>query len=213
MVVKVYGAVMTACPQRVLACLVEKGLEFEVVHVDLDFGEQKRPEFLIRQPFGQVRVMEDGDFRLFDSRAIIRYIVAKYVDEGPNLVGRNLEERSLVDQWLEVEENNLNPLIFTVVLQLVILPRMGEKGDLTLVRNCEQKLDKVFDAYEQRLSKSSYLGGDSFTLADLSHLPGIRYLVNEVGIGHLITERKNVSAWWENISNMPAWKKVMNLAS
>ena len=49
MVVKVYGAVMTACPQRVLACLVEKGLEFEVVHVDLDFGEQKRPEFLIRQ--------------------------------------------------------------------------------------------------------------------------------------------------------------------
>lgn len=83
-----------------------------------------------------------------ESRAIIRYIVAKYVDEGPNLVGRNLEERSLVDQWLEVEENNLNPLIFTVVLQLVILPRMGEKGDLTLVRNCEQKLDQVFDAYE-----------------------------------------------------------------
>ena len=148
-----------------------------------------------------------------ESRAIIRYIVAKYVDEGPNLVGRNLEERSLVDQWLEVEENNLNPLIFTVVLQLVILPRMGEKGDLTLVRNCEQKLDKVFDAYEQRLSKSSYLEGDSFTLADLSHLLGIRYLVNEAGIGHLITERKNVSAWWENISNMPAWKKVMNLAS
>ncbi|RVW61068.1 Glutathione S-transferase F12 [Vitis vinifera] len=190
MVVKVYGAVMTACPQRVLACLVEKGLEFEVVHVDLDFGEQKRPEFLIRQPFGQVRVMEDGDIRLFDRSIIIYnqlYIVAKYVDESPNLVGRNLEERSLVDQWLEVEENNLNPLIFTVVLQLVILPRMGEKGDLTLVRNCEQKLDQVFDAYE--------------------------YLVNEAGIGHLITERKNVSAWWENISNMPAWKKVMNLAS
>ncbi|KAJ9703022.1 hypothetical protein PVL29_004680 [Vitis rotundifolia] len=213
MVVKVYGAVTAACPQRVLACLVEKGVEFEVVHVDLDSGEQKRPEFLIRQPFGQVPVMEDGDFRLFESRAIIRYIAAKYVDEGPNLVGRSLEERGLVDQWLEVEENNLNPLIFTVVLQLVILPRMGEKGDLALVRNCEQKLDKVFDAYEQRLSKSCYLAGDSFTLADLSHLPGIRYLVNEAGMGHLITERKNVNAWWENISNRPAWKKVMNLAS
>lgn len=49
MVIKVYGPVTAACPQRVLACLVEKGVEFEVVHVDLDSGEQKRPEFLVLQ--------------------------------------------------------------------------------------------------------------------------------------------------------------------
>lgn len=49
MVMKVYGPVRAACPQRVLACLVEKGVEFEVVHVDLDSGEQKRPDFLLRQ--------------------------------------------------------------------------------------------------------------------------------------------------------------------
>lgn len=46
MVVKVYGPARAACPQRVIACLLEKEVEFEVVHVDLDSGEHKRPDFL-----------------------------------------------------------------------------------------------------------------------------------------------------------------------
>lgn len=49
MVVKVYGSIRAACPQRVLACLIEKEIEFEIVHVDLDKGEQKQPEFLLLQ--------------------------------------------------------------------------------------------------------------------------------------------------------------------
>nr|QLP89081.1 glutathione S-transferase 4 [Vitis rotundifolia] len=213
MVMKVYGPVRAACPQRVLACLVEKGVEFEVVHVDLDSGEQKRPDFLLRQPFGQVPVVEDGDFRLFESRAIIRYIAAKYAEQGPDLLGKSLEEKAVVDQWLEVEAHNFNELVYTLVLQLLILPRMGERGDLALAHTCEQKLEKVFDVYEQRLSKSRYLAGDSFTLADLSHLLAIRNLVKEAGMAHLVTERKSVSAWWEDISNRAAWKKVMELAA
>lgn len=44
-----HGPVTAACPQRVLACLMEKGVEFEVVHVDLNSGEQKRPQFLVHQ--------------------------------------------------------------------------------------------------------------------------------------------------------------------
>nr|QLP89082.1 glutathione S-transferase 4 [Vitis rotundifolia] len=213
MVMKVYGPVRAACPQRVLACLVEKGVEFEVVHVDLDSGEQKRPDFLLRQPFGQVPVVEDGDFRLFESRAIIRYIAAKYAEQGPDLLGKSLEEKAVVDQWLEVEAHNFNELVYTLVLQLLILPRMGERGDLALAHTCEQKLEKVFDVYEQRLSKSRYLAGDSFTLADLSHLPAIRNLVKEAGMAHLVTERKSVSAWWEDISNRAAWKNVIELAA
>ncbi|KAJ1388166.1 Thioredoxin-like superfamily [Sesbania bispinosa] len=211
MVVKVYGSVRAACPQRVLVCLLEKGVDFELVHVDLDQGEQKQPEFLLKQPFGQVPVVEDGDFRLFESRAIIRYYAAKYADRGPDLLGTTLEERALVDQWLEVEGHNFNDLGFTIMFQLVILPRMGQPGDLALAHSCVQKLEKVLDVYENRLSKSTYLAGDNFTLADLTHLPGIGHLIEEANLGHLITERKNVSAWWNNISSRPAWKKLKQL--
>lgn len=49
MVVKVYGPITAGCPQRVLACLLEKEVEFEIIHVDIAKGEQKHPEFLLRQ--------------------------------------------------------------------------------------------------------------------------------------------------------------------
>ena len=49
MVVKVYGTVRAACTQRVLACLLEKEVDFELVPVDLDAGEHKQPHFLVRQ--------------------------------------------------------------------------------------------------------------------------------------------------------------------
>lgn len=64
MVVKVYGP-HYANPKRVLVCLIEKGVEFETVPVDLFKGEQKAPEFLKLQPFGSVPVIQDGDYTLF----------------------------------------------------------------------------------------------------------------------------------------------------
>lgn len=117
-----------------------------------------------------------------------------------------------MDQWLEVEAHNFNDLAFNLVRQLVILPGMGQRSDMALVHNLEQKLEAVLNIYEQRLSKSSYLAGDSFTLADLSHLPALRCLMNEAGLAHLVTRRKHVNAWWDKISSRPAWKKLTSLA-
>lgn len=192
---------------------------------------------MILQPFGQVPAIEDGDFKLFgkyiepsfqiaiwfasliakfysfyaESRAIIRYYATKYADRGTNLLGNTLEERAVVDQWLEVEAHNFNDLVFTIVFNLIILPKMGKVGDSALICTSKEKLAKVLDIYEERLSNTKYLAGDSFTLADLSHLPATRYLMNEAGLGHLVRERKHVNGWWENISSRPAWKKLMKL--
>uniref|UniRef100_A0A6N2N9M8 glutathione transferase n=1 Tax=Salix viminalis TaxID=40686 RepID=A0A6N2N9M8_SALVM len=212
MAVKVYGPATAVCPQRVMVCLLEKGVEFDLVHVDLDSGEQKLPEFLLKQPFGQVPAVEDGDFRLYESRAIIRYYAAKYEDRGPNLLGSTLEERALVDQWLEIEAHNFNDLVFNIIFQVVILPRIGQEGDSDLVKTLEEKLEKVLDVYEKRLSRSKYLAGESFTLADLSHMPATRYLISEAGLGHLVKDRKKLNAWWEDISSRPSWKKMIDLA-
>ncbi|PHT56317.1 Glutathione S-transferase F11 [Capsicum baccatum] len=211
MVVKVHGSAMAACPQRVMVCLIELGVDFELIHVDLDSLEQKKPEFLLLQPFGHVPVIEEGDFRLFESRAIIRYYAAKYVDKGTKLTGTTLEEKALVDQWLEVESNNFNDLVYNMVLQLLVFPKMGHKSDMTLVQKCADKLEKVFDIYEQRLSKSKYLAGDFFSLADLSHLPSLRFVMNEGGFAHLVTKRKCLQDWYLDISSRPSWNKVLDL--
>lgn len=146
-----------------------------------------------------------------ESRAIIRYYAAKYEDRGDKLLGRSLEERAMVDQWLEVEAHNFNDLVYNLVLHLVVFPRTGQHTDLTIVDRCERKLEKVLEVYEQRLSCSAYLAGDSFTLADLSHLPGFRYLMDEAGLAHLVRKRKCVSAWWDTISSRPSWNKLLQL--
>ncbi|KAK4409482.1 Glutathione S-transferase F11 [Sesamum angolense] len=88
---------------------------------------------------------------------------------------------------------------------------MGLVGDMELVRDCKGKLEKVLDVYEERLASSKYLAGERFTIADLSHLPNTRFVMNEGGMEHLIKGRKNVYRWWMDISSRPSWKKVMEL--
>lgn len=132
-----------------------------------------------------------------ESRAIIRYYAAKYEDKGTKLTGKTLEEKAVVDQWLEVESNNFNDLVYNMVLQLVVFPKMGQNSDLTLVHKCADKLEKVFDIYEQRLSKTKYLAGDFFSLADLSHLPSLRFLMNEGGFANLVRKRKCLNDWFQ----------------
>ncbi|PIA39848.1 hypothetical protein AQUCO_02600363v1 [Aquilegia coerulea] len=146
---------------------------------------------------------------LYESRAIIRYYAEKYKSQGTELLGKTIEERGVVEQWLEVEGQNYHQPIYDIIVQLKFNPKLGKPVDMKLVEESEQKLGKVLDIYEERLSKSKYLAGNFFSLADLSHIPFTHYLVNDVGKEYMIRDRKNVSAWWDDITSRPAWKKVL----
>ena len=95
--------------------------------------------------------------------------------------------------------------------QILFFAKRGLPADENLIKESEEKLGKVLDVYEERLSKSKYLAGDFFSLADLSHLPFTQYLVGPMEKEHMIRDRKHVSAWWDDISNRPSWKKVLEL--
>ncbi|KAJ0693290.1 putative glutathione transferase [Helianthus annuus] len=210
MVVKVYGPAY-ASPKRVLLCLVEKEINFETVPVDLIAGENLTPEYLQLQPFGSLPVIQDGDYTLFESRAIIRYYAEKYKTQGTDLLGKTLEDQGLVNQWLEVEAHNYHPPLINLVLHIMFSPHFGIVRNEQVINESEEKLVKVLDVYEGRLSKSKYLAGDFFSLADLSHIPFTSYLVGPVGKEYMIKERKHVSAWWDDISSRPSWLKVLEI--
>ncbi len=81
--IKLYGMTMSTCTRRVRCVLEEMGLPYEIVLVDLSKGEHKQPAHLAIQPFGQVPVLEDIDgTKIFESRAIMRYLLKKYPTEG-----------------------------------------------------------------------------------------------------------------------------------
>ena len=146
-----------------------------------------------------------------ESRAIIRYYAEKYKSQGTDLLGKTIEERGLVEQWLEVEAHSFHPPLYNLVVNVLFAPLLGIPSDQKLIEESEEKLGKVLDIYEERLSKSKYLAGNFFSLADLSHLSFGHYLVNQLGKGYMVKQRKHVNAWWDDISNRPSWQKVLQL--
>eukprot|EP01018_Ginkgo_biloba_P009478 Gb_04486 [translate_table: standard] len=209
MALKLHGHPLSTCTSRVLACLNEKEVsDYEIVPVNLMAGAHKQPPFLALNPFGQIPALQDGDLTLFESRAIVKYLVKKYEGQGTNLLGTTLAEQALVDQWCEVESQSYNPPCSAIIFQTVFVKIRGGTPDQIIVDTNLEKLNKVLDVYEDRLSKSKYLAGDFFSLADLFHLSYTHYLVTASGKGDVITSRKHVNAWWEDISSRPSWKKL-----
>lgn len=149
-----------------------------------------------------------------ESRAICRYVCEKHVEKGnKGLYGTNPLAKASIDQWLEAEGQSFNPPSSTLVFQLAFAPRMKIKQDEGLIKQNKEKLEKVLDVYDKRLGEARFLGGDEFSLADLSHLPNTHYLVTATDTGHLFTSssRKNVSRWWSEISTRDSWKEVVDL--
>jgi len=191
--------------------LVEKNVDdWKLESIDMMKGQHKSPEYLQNlQPFGQIPVLEDGDVKIFESRAIARYICDKHESQGTKLFGSSLKERALVNQWIEVESQNYNPAVSSIVFQIVFTPMFGLKRNDAVVDEQVAKLEKVLDVYETQLSKSKYLAGDFFSMADLSHLPYTNLLVNATDKAEVITSRPHVHAWWKDISSRPSFTKVL----
>lgn len=141
----------------------------------------------------------------------MRYHAAKYAGRGPDLLGRTLEEKARVDMWLDVGAINSNPDVFPIVFNLFVQPSQGMTGNKAEAQAAAEKLDKVLEVHERQLSKTKYLAGDQFTLAGLTHIPALRYVFENYGMGNLIDNKKHVKARWNDITSRPAWKKVMGI--
>ncbi|KAG6544987.1 hypothetical protein Mapa_013679 [Marchantia paleacea] len=140
-------------------------------------------------------------------RAIVRYIATNY--EGLNLLGSTPQEKAMVDQWVEVEAHSFEPPVLEILGELYFGPKVQKVPDVAVVEENITKLEKVLDIYDAQLAKSKYLAGDFYSMADLVHIPMLHRFVTSTGKESLVTSRKHVHAWYENISSRPAWKKIV----
>ncbi|KAJ4733732.1 Glutathione S-transferase family protein [Rhynchospora pubera] len=209
--IKVYDLTKTTNVARVLISLEEVGADYEVVPVDFATGEPKSQAHLTRNPFGQVPAFQDDDdVMLFESRAISRYILRKY--KSDLLREDDIKEAALVDVWVDVEYGQYNAPASAICYNVIVKPMHGEEVDQQVVDTNLEKLKKVLEVYEARLSQYKYLAGDFISFADLSHVPCTYYL--------MLTQYKlvfdsypHVKAWWEAIIARPSIKKVFDIMS
>jgi glutathione S-transferase len=189
---------------RVQVVLEELGRDYELVKISLGAGEHKTPEHLSRQPFGKVPALEDGDFTLFESRTICRYL-AKGTPLGG---GDDTRQAALVDNWLEVEGQNYGPPVAAVVYEKVFKQMFGGEADESTIDKNLAQLERVLDVYESRLRDHEYLAGDELSIADLSHLPYTVYLIEKGGTTDPFEKRPNVWRWLSNLRALPSWQRV-----
>ncbi|CBI36818.3 unnamed protein product, partial [Vitis vinifera] len=207
-VLKVHGSPFSTATMRVVSALYEKGLQFEFVSIDMKVGQHKSEAFLALNPFGQVPAFEDGDLKLFESRAITQYIAHEYASNGTQLICPDSKKMAIMSVWMEVEAHQYDPHAAKLCFELCIKPMLGLTTDPAAVEDLEAKLGKVLDVYEARLTQSKYLGGDCLGLADLHHLPTLHYLLGS-SAKKLFDSRPHVSAWVADITARPAWAKVI----
>ncbi len=202
---RIYGNPISTCTRKVLATFAEKNVTPDFSVLDFAKGDHKSPEHMKRQPFGQMPVLEDGDFQMFESRAIMRY-----VDEtvpGTKLTPADPKQRAVMEQWISIEMSDFTPYAMPFLQEFYFKPMFGHQGDPAVAEANRAKLEACCDVMEKRLTGKQFLVGDSITLADIGFLPYIEYLLKTPG-GSAITSRPNLNAWWERCSSRPSWKKA-----
>ncbi|KAK3385818.1 putative glutathione S-transferase, partial [Podospora didyma] len=210
MVIKIHGLKGSTCTQRVCTVLYEKNIPFEFIDVDFAIGEHKSEKYMRLHPFGKVPVLDDDGFILFESRAIAKYIAAKYADQGTPLLpaAGDLKTIGLYEQACSMEQSYFDPPTFGLSFEKLWKSWQGKGGpDDALVAKYAAELDTTLAVYEKILGKRKYLSGDDLTLADLFHVP---YGVMVRGLGYQSTFDKypHVAKWFDGLLARESWKQV-----
>ncbi|XBH66982.1 hypothetical protein VPH35_095433 [Triticum aestivum] len=141
-----------------------------------------------------------------ESRAIARHILRKC---KPEFLGAgSLKESAMVDVWVDVDAHQLEPVLKPIVFNCIINPFVGRDVDQGLVDESVEKLKKLLEVYEARLSSNKYLAGDFVSFADLTHFSFMRYfMATEHAV--VLDAYPHVKAWWEALLARPSVKKVI----
>jgi glutathione S-transferase len=160
----IWGRANSVNVQKVLWCCDELGLPFERIDAGLQFGRTGEPEYLAMNPNGKIPTLVDGDFVLWESNAILRYLALQYGGGSP-LYPDEPKQRAGIDRWLDWSLSTLAPAERPVFQTLVRTPP-AERDAAKLAADfaAAGKLWKLVDTY---LQGRFFLEGDKFTLADL----------------------------------------------
>lgn len=188
-----------ASPSRssvALWMLEEIGQPYDIHKLDLQKGEQLKPEYLAINPMGKVPSLKHKDAIITESAAICTYLADEFPQAKLNIPIGN-PRRGVYLKWLF-----FGPSIFEPAMTDAAFPRKEAPNAAALgYRGFDQVLDIVAKAVE----KGPYLMGEQFTAADVVLGSGIRYGT----MFKLVPERKEFTDYIARFSERPALKRAM----
>lgn len=190
---------------RVAWLLEELGLDYEIEKFELGSPAMRTPEFLQIHPMGRVPVLEDGDIRIFESGAIVQYILAVY-GNGRLQPAVGTQEFADYLQWLHYCEGMIMPPVNTLVVETILLP--AERRTELNVKRATKLLGQMLMAVEHHMQGREYLAGD-FTAADI--MTGHSVTVSRDMLGIDFSQMPNLNAYADRLLARPALQKARSL--
>lgn len=197
--VKIYKIDLSP-PSRAAMMMAELlKLNYVTQEVDLMAGEHKSPEYVAKNPMHTVPLLEDGDYLLADSHAIIIYLVSKYgCGQQSKLYPNCVKLRGTVHHRLFFETSNVAGAAREVLNGLMSGQNSPTAKQIELVTDAYAILDKY-------LQKTKYVAADHLTIADVSLVAGISSINVLVPLDQKFTK---VHAWWNMLKKEDWYKKV-----
>ena len=169
---KLYYHPVSTYSRRVRIALMEKGLDAELLEVDLFGRKQFEPAFLALNPAGRVPVLDHDGFVLSESTAILEYLEAVFPE--PPLLPSDTRERALVTMHLKRCDVDLAEPARRILVPKRFLPR--ERWREEPMARSRRKIQSHLEVLETHLEGREYLVGNRYTLAEICYTPFLHFL-------------------------------------
>jgi glutathione S-transferase len=204
MSMKFYNADLSSNALRVRAVANELGVELEYVDVDLRKRENRSDSFLAINPNGKVPALVDGDFVLWESRAITAYLATLY--PAKNLYPDNARKRAVIDQWSYWQAIHLGPAMQRVVFEQLLKSRFGMgPPDEKAIENGYREIALFMPVLEANLAGKDWVAG-GLSIADFAVATTFVFR-QKADIS--LDGSPNVSDWIKRMEARPSWQKAV----
>jgi len=199
--ITVWGRASSSNVQVVMWAVAELGLTHERIDWGGKFGGNDDPDYRAMNPNGLVPTLRDGDTVLWESQAILRYLGARYGDEGFWPV--DPAKRAALDMWSEWVKTSVVPtLVYSVFWQLIRTPK-AERSQAAIDEGAA-KLKALMTMVDARLGAGPFLNGQSLSFADISlGAPLYRYYTLDFERG----ATPNLDVYYARLQQRPAYRE------
>ena len=198
-----FGAAYSVYVRIARLALVEKGVPYRLVEVDI-FAEGGPPaEYLARHPFGRIPAFEHDGFRLYESGAITRYVDEAF--PGPALQPAAPKARARVNQAVSILDSYAyRTLVWDIYVERMRAAENGRITDEARIAAALPRAEICLAALEALMAAGPWLAGPALTLADLHAAPIFAYAVLAPEGRDLLARHETLRRWWERMTERPS---------
>ncbi|KAH8236947.1 hypothetical protein KR038_000862, partial [Drosophila bunnanda] len=195
-----YGLDPSPPVRAVKLTLAALNLPYEYVNVNIVGREQLSEAYLEKNPQHTVPTLEDDGHFIWDSHAIIAYLVSKYAPTD-DLYPKDLLQRAVVDQRLHFDTG----VVFANGIRSISKPVIFF-GQTTVPKERYDAIIEIYDFVETFLGGHDYIAGDHLTIADFSLVSSVSSLVAFVDMDPVKYGR--ISAWVKRLEQLPYYEEA-----